>query len=203
MTVILDRGHGINTPGKGSPWSLYGVEPKLEFKEWRYCDRLVDAIATELKKRGLKVVKTTDGEYDTPLSTRVAKANEIYLSDKMSFLVSVHVNAFGDGRNWNSPNYWSVWTSKGQTKSDKIADSIHSAAQNILLGKNIKSERSDGDADFESDFYILKRTLCPAVLTENFFQTNKENVEYLLSDKGFSDLVNVHVSGIMNYINYL
>ena len=28
---------------------------------------------------------------------------------------------------------------------------------------------SDGDRDWEEDFYILRKSRCPAVLTENFF----------------------------------
>jgi N-acetylmuramoyl-L-alanine amidase len=37
----------------------------------------------------------------------------------------------------------------------------------------------------ESNFYVLKHTNCPAVLTENFFQDTKSDVEYLTSDLGF------------------
>lgn len=44
-------------------------------------------------------------------------------------------------------------------------------------------------------------TKCPAVLTENLFQTNKEDVAYLESDKGFKTIVDIHVQGIKNYID--
>ena len=47
---------------------------------------------------------------------------------------------------------------------------------------------------------FLKHTNCPAVLTENFFQDNKEDVEYLTSDVGFHQIVRTHVEGILNYI---
>ena len=59
---------------------------------------------------------------------------------------------------------------------------------------------SDGDPDKEGHLYILKHSLCPAVLTENLFQDNKEDVEYLMSDKGIKEIVNIHVNGIVNYI---
>lgn len=61
---------------------------------------------------------------------------------------------------------------------------------------------SDGDADFEQDFYILKHTLCPAVLTENLFMTNKDDVEFLESEEGKEDIVRLHVEGIINYLNF-
>ena len=36
---------------------------------------------------------------------------------------------------------------------------------------------SDGDMDWEEGFYILRKSWCPAVLTENFFMDT--HVEYL------------------------
>ena len=59
---------------------------------------------------------------------------------------------------------------------------------------------SDGDMDKESNFYVLKNTNCPAVLTENFFMDSKKDLEYLNSDLGFYQIVKTHVDGIMNYI---
>ena len=48
----------------------------------------------------------------------------------------------------------------------------------------IRKDMTDGDPDKESGFYILKHTKCPAVLTENLFQDNKEDVGFLLSEEG-------------------
>jgi len=75
---------------------------------------------------------------------------EVHLSRYWHILVSIHANAFGNGREWTSPSGWSVYTSRGQTRTDF----------------------SDGDADIEENFYILRHTICPAVLTENLFMTN-------------------------------
>lgn len=40
----------------------------------------------------------------------------------------------------------------------------------------------------------------PAVLTENFFQDNKLDVEYLESEQGKKDIVDIHINGIKKYI---
>jgi N-acetylmuramoyl-L-alanine amidase len=48
---------------------------------------------------------------------------------------------------------------------------------------------------------MCRDTKCPAVLTENLFQDNKKDVEFLLSEKGKETIVNLHVEGIINYIN--
>ena len=43
----------------------------------------------------------------------------------------------------------------------------------------------------------------PAVLIENFFQDNREDVKYLLSEEGKTDCVNIHVLGIKKYLDML
>ena len=63
-----------------------------------------------------------------------------------------------------------------------------------------KIQNTDKDPDIESNFYVLKNTNCPAVLTENFFQDNKDDVDYLTSDLGFHQIVRTHVEGILNFI---
>lgn len=200
MKVILDAGHGINTPGKGSPYALHGVEPGLYLKEYQYNRWIVDAIARELKLRGVQVEKLVKDDFDMPLSERVSRANKIYSKDRDSFLISIHVNAAGDGSKWMDASYWSAWTSIGQTRSDIIADYLVDSARKTFIGKKVAFDRTDGDDDFENNFYILRNTNCPAVLTENFFQDNVEDVKYLLSDKGMKAVVMAHVNGIMEYI---
>ena len=43
---------------------------------------------------------------------------------------------------------------------------------------------SDGDMDWEEGFYILRKSLCPVVLTENFFMDPRSDLEYLQSRAG-------------------
>ena len=45
---------------------------------------------------------------------------------------------------------------------------------------------------------MCRDTNCPAVLTENLFQDNKEDVEFLLSNK--QTIVNIHYNAIINYL---
>ena len=52
-----------------------------------------------------------------------------------------------------------------------------------------------------ANFGILRQTLCPAVLVENYFQDNKANVDWLLSDEGKRAIIRVLFIGIENYLN--
>ena len=61
---------------------------------------------------------------------------------------------------------------------------------------------SDGDVDWEEGFYILRKSLYVAVLTENFFMDSRSDLEYLQSIAGKQAVVDTHVEGILDYLNF-
>ena len=68
-------------------------------------------------------------------------------------------------------------------------------------GRRIRTDMSDGDRDWENDFYILRKSWCPAVLTENFFMDSHSDLEYLQSRAGKQAIIDTHVEGIIEYLN--
>ena len=120
-------------------------------------------------------------------------------------MISVHANAAGHG-GWLNARGWSVWTTRGQNNSDKLATCLYEAAKENISNdkmytapKSIRTDYSDGDADWESNFTIIKGANCPAVLIENMFQDNKEDVKYLESKNGFNRVVNTIIDGVKLY----
>ena len=193
MKVLIDNGHGENTPGKRSP------DGRL--REWAYSREIADMVVAGLCKKGIDAERIVNEDTDVPLSERCRRANEIYKeTGNKAILVSIHCNAAGNGANWMQARGWEAWTSVGQTKADILADCLYDVAENVLPKMKIRKDISDGDSDKESNFYILKHTNCPAVLTENFFQDNKEDVEYLLSREGKEVIVQIHVDGIIKFL---
>jgi len=193
MKILIDNGHGENTPGKRSPDGT--------LREYAYAREIADLIVTELTKRGYDAERIVTEEIDVPLSERARRVNEqcARLGTKNVILVSIHCNAAGSGE-WMKARGWSAYTSKGQTKADKLADCLYETARVYFSGQKLREDLSDGDKDWEENFYILTKTKCPAVLTENFFQDNKDDVAYLLSATGKKAIVDTHVEGIINYI---
>ena len=59
---------------------------------------------------------------------------------------------------------------------------------------------SDGDRDWEEDFYILRKSQCSAVLTENFCMDCKIDLAYLQSVEAKRAVVTTHVEGIVEYL---
>ena len=53
---------------------------------------------------------------------------------------------------------------------------------------------------WEAKLYICRHTRCPAVLVENFFQDNREDVDFLLSEEGKQCVTEIMAEGIMKYI---
>lgn len=99
---------------------------------------------------------------------------------------------------------WSAYTTKGKTKSDKLASCLYEAAKETLPNDiRIRKDFQDGDEDWEENFYILQKTKCAAVLTENLFQDNQSDVDFLLSAEGRKMIVDIHVRGIIKYIERL
>ena len=70
----------------------------------------------------------------------------------------------------------------------------------LFAGFKLRKDETDGDPDKERHLYILKHTICPAVLTENLFQDNREDVDILLSPEGKKAITDLHVKGIMRFI---
>lgn len=190
MKVLIDNGHGSNTLGKRSP------DGRL--REYAYAREIALRLEMELRKYGIDVERIVKEEVDVPLAERCRRANEHKASE--AILISIHCNAAGNGSDWMQARGWEAWTSVGKTKADKLATYLYEAAAECLPGMKIRKDMSDGDPDKESQFYILKHTKCPAVLTENLFQDNREDVDFLLSEAGKRAIVDLHVKGICQHL---
>lgn len=192
MKILIDNGHGVDTAGKRSP--------NGSLREYKYAREIAEKVVSELKKRGFDAERIVTEENDISLSERCWRVNSICdrIGTKNVILVSIHCNAAGNGSQWMNASGWEAWTSVGQTAADKLADCLYKAAEETDF--KIRKDTTDGDPDKEGHLYILKHTKCPAVLTENLFQDNKEDVAFLLSEAGKETIVSLHVKGIINYL---
>lgn len=186
MLVLLDNGHGWNTPGKRSPVWRDGSQ----LYEWEFNRKLVREISIRLRNLGIENKILVPEKEDISLEERCRRANNIYRERKDVILISIHANA-GGGTGWEA------WTSVGETKSDYYAKLLYNSAGNYLKGWKIRTDYSDGDPDWESQFYILKNTWCPAVLTENMFMDNEKDCRFMMSDEGIETLAALHVDAII------
>ena len=197
MKILIDNGHGLMTAGKRSPDGL--------FREPFYNREIARRIVADLKDRCYDAELLVPEDDDISLSERVRRVNAacLLLGKQNVILVSIHVNAAGNGSQWLNATGWSCYTCKGQTTSDLIAESFYEAAKKNFPGRRIRTDYSDGDPDWEENFYILRHSLCPAILTENFFMDNRSDLEYLQSRAGKQAIVDTHVEGIVEWMESL
>jgi N-acetylmuramoyl-L-alanine amidase len=193
--ILLDNGHGSDTAGKRSPDG--------SLLEYQYTREIAKSVFNDLKVLGYNVELLVPELKDIPLSERVRRANkhcQEYGSNNV-VVVSIHVNAAGNGTQWMNARGWSVYTSKGKTKSDEFATMMCEEAENANINFKIRKDLSDGDPDWEENFTILSKTKCPAVLSENFFMDNKEDVVFLQSQQGKDIIKKIHINAIKKYVN--
>lgn len=198
MKILIDNGHGKETKGKCSPDG--------ELKEYEYCRRVAKEVVKSLKSQGVDASLLTPEDEDITLKVRCERANAIcrQYGKENVILISIHLNAAGNGMEWMKATGWEAWTSKGKTRSDKIADALYESAKRVLLPifpeenphRFIRTDFSDGDSDKEADFYILRHTNCATVLTENLFQDNRRDAEWLQTSEGFNTIVKLHIAAL-------
>ena len=194
MKILIDNGHGIDTKGKRSPDGRL-----LEYAQNRL---LAGRIVTALQARGLDASLLVPEETDIPLPERCRRVNEWcrLLGKDNVLLISIHCNAAGRGDRWYDATGWCAYTSRGNTRADALATCLYHAAQASLPGKRLRTDYTDGDPDLEENFYLLRHTTAPAVLTENFFMDSHPDCAFLLSEEGQQAIVDLHVTGITAYL---
>lgn len=163
------------------------------------------------------------GEQALELDYRAQQVNSICkkYGKENCLYVSIHVNGAGDDGKWHGAGGWCAFTTPGKTKADSLAECLYDGAINNLKpyvdiideGKRrgdytekqypFRMDKTDGDSDLEANLAVLRKTACPAVLTENLFQDNKCDVDFLLSDAGRHAIERLHIEGIIKYIESL
>ncbi len=206
VIIIFGTAHRRREPGKASP------DGRL--KEYLYSRELISEMKVKLESMGYKVLvdmeesdlprslqsSNAKRERNSELSMRVNWVNEICRQNVGCELlyVSVHVDASGNDGKWHQPNGWSVRVSpRASAKSKKLANFLYESASNYELNMRHPSEEQ---MYWEQSLKVLNDTNCPAVLTENLFQDNLDDVDFLLSDEGRHIIERLHIEGIIRYI---
>jgi N-acetylmuramoyl-L-alanine amidase len=169
LVVILDAGHGPNTPGKRSPDG---------FREYNFnhpTTRLLGAELLKYKDVVVEYVYDTNGT-DTLLNTRTDRANTIAAKYKGTgakvIYISVHANAFGTG--WNDANGIETFIYPSRpAEAEKLAREV----QHELIVATKMNDRGVKTANF----HVLRETSMTAILVECGFMTNKSDCEALKS----------------------
>lgn len=178
LVIILDPAHGSDVAGKRSPDNTH-----LEY-EW---SRMICSdLYKDLTGLGFQVYITNPEEREIGLTKRKNIANSINASsNQIKLLLSLHNNACTADGSWGVARGYEVYTSRGQTLSDKIADIL---MKNLIDefpsidGYKARYDNLDGDLDREANFTVLMGSNYYAVLIEWLFMDNLYDLSLLKSD---------------------
>lgn len=199
MKILIDNGHGVQTPGKRSPKWPDGTQ----LFEWEYNRMIAREVVKRLKTLGVMAELIVPEDTDISLNDRCRRVNKIAqaIGRKNCLLVSIHVNA-STGLPDAKARGWQVHTYLGQSISDTYAKVFYDEAAKLLKDDTkMRPEHSDADPDWDDNFAMLRDTICPSVLTENCFMDNIEDCKYLLSPEGRNEIVALHVNAILRIID--
>lgn len=197
MKILIDNGHGYNTPGKCSP------DKKL--MEWQWTREIAIRVSTELQNAGYDANVLTPEIDDVPLKERVSRVN--YWCEKLGkdnvCVVSIHNNATPPNDNkWHSAKGFSVFVSTN--KAGKVSRGS-AYLSDCFVAQAMQNKRNVRRAERDKSYWIkslaiTRDTLCPAVLSENYFMDNWEECQWLLSPEGKDECVRIHVEAIKEYV---
>lgn len=194
MRVLIDNGHGCDTKGKCSPNGM--------LKEWECTRQIAKIIFDKLTADGIECHLLVTEDIDIPLSERVKRANRHYKEDNETILISVHLNASGNGEKWEKPSGWQCIINDNASEKTKI---LANCLTYSAVGKELNVRRQKKLCNYwtDSKLTILKNTKCPAVLTENLFMDNLQDYHVLIHEDGRKMIADLHVEAIKNYIKKL
>lgn len=193
MKILLDNGHGQNTAGKRSPDGV--------IREYLYARNIAEEVERRLRSAGYDAERIVREAIDVPLSERVRRVNEVCgkMGASKVLLVSIHLNAAGNGAAWMHGRGWEVFVSPNASRRSKqLASCLAKAATDGGFALRVSTPEQ---AYKVNDLAVCRDTKCAAVLTENLFMDNSEDAALLQTKECFDRLVKLHVEGIINYIS--
>lgn len=188
--VLVDAGHGSNTGGKRSPDGT--------LMEYEYARKIKAMLIEKLKKNGFEAYDICPETYDVSITTRVRRANnEVKKHKEGGVLISIHSNAAGSDGKWHEGRGWEVLVSLNASLNSKrlatcLADSAEEVGLKVRKGATTKYK--------QQNLGICRESSMPAVLVENFFHDNKEEVKFALTEVGMKTYTDILYNGLMKYM---
>jgi N-acetylmuramoyl-L-alanine amidase len=193
-TWLLDPGHGgiidgvYQTAGKRSP--AFADGSVLYEGD---CNReVVRHLKKFCRNNGIEHVDVVDSLEDIPLRVRIQRANAIHREKGNCIYLSVHCNAFGNGKDFNSAKGTCCFHHYASKKGERLALSLQKHLSDLT---NFR-DRGIRANDTWANFYVLRKTHMPAVLSENGFMTNYDDATMLMDPIVRRNIARAHFSMI-------
>ncbi len=193
MLVILDNGHG----------GLIKDEPQTEERrskifsnnrqlfEGEFNRAIVNGIIQELTYMRIPYLNVCPELEDITLQTRVNRANKNF--EDGSLYLSIHSNAGGG----NGSEFFCF---KNSLTGRKVATIFAEEFKKKYPNRKLRTDNNQVKYK-EGNYYVLRRTKMPAIITENFFFDNEEEALKILLDRNERlKIIDFHVASIVRVL---
>jgi N-acetylmuramoyl-L-alanine amidase len=191
---LLDNGHGglidgvYQTQGKRSPKLPDG----RVLYEGVYNRLVVSKLIERLEANCISYCNLVPENEDIKLYERCNRANKIHTKvGGKTVYVSIHANAFGN--EFNDANGIESYYFSKNGKSSKSGIALAKIFQKHLIKQSQRRDRGIKGANF----YVLRHTAMPSLLTESPFMTNYEEAKLMLTDEFQDTIALAHFNAIM------
>lgn len=165
--IAIDDGHGMETPGKRTP---FFPNTKKFMHENEFNRTVGNLLQENLERCGFRTLMVAPGDTDVPLSTRTNAANNAYAN----FYISIHANALNG-----------IWGNQQGASTYHYPSSMQGKAAATIIHKHLIQGTAQKDRGvLAENFHVLRETKMPAVLVECAFMDNLREAQ-LLQTKAF------------------
>lgn len=205
LCVFLDAGHGaldrsgnyLTAPAKQFEHAKGTFHKGRWFYEGVWNRTLTNRVAQKLWNLRISYIIVSHEYLDTSLEQRVSMANWYHRNYKEGIFISNHSNAGG-----GAARGFEVYSSRGTTQSDKLADIQYNNVKDLLSGRiAMRPDTSDKDNDKEAGFYVIVNTVMPAILNEHLFFDNYEDAMLLMNDDIVDLFAEAQVRTVIQWFN--
>lgn len=189
--VVIDPGHGGYDPGK------VGINGELE-KDINL--KIALKVRELLVNQGYNVVMTRESDEGLDSESGNAKskkasdmANRIKIIDeaKADIMVSIHQNSYSSEKVKGAQVFYYAGSDEGKRLAEKLQDVI-------IRDVDTDNKRKAKD---NTNYYILLRVKCPAVIVECGFLSNWEEATALCDEIYQNKMAEGIANGIMEYFS--
>lgn len=188
FSVVIDAGHGGLDPGS--------IGYKTKVKESDINLSVAKKLEEKLLSSGFRVVMTRKDEFGLyGLSTKnykkrdMQKRKDIIKESKPDMVISIHMNSYIRHNLRGAQVFYD--------KNSLISESLALSIQDQFASKLEKSDKGIS----VGDYYMLKCTDAPSVITECGFLSNEEDEKLLLSDSYQNKIAECIFVGIVSFLN--
>ena len=175
MKIYIDSGHGKDTGAKAELFGTTICERDIN-------QQISSLMTNMLLETNINILSNFAHAKECSLTERIKLINNL----KPDLVLSIHCNAHAS--NAKGFEVWSYPSFKGQLLANRI---------NHSMEKDI--DRKNRGIFVSKRLAILRRTICPAVLIECGFMSNKEELKWLLMPENQIKIAQSSCWGIIEY----